>query len=82
MHPLVGNNLIIRCYLRTLSHPNFLRRRLLGYVWQDDTGDYVPGIPSLLEYVLESPSRHDHGGHKVPEEPPTPLPDPFANGPS
>ena len=23
----------------------------LGYVWQDDTGSYVPGIPSLMNYV-------------------------------
>ena len=26
MHLLVGNILIIRCYLRNLSHQNFLRR--------------------------------------------------------
>ena len=54
----------------------------LGYVWQDDTGEYVPGIPSLMDYVLVRQDRHDDNRKKIPIEAPTPLPDPLANGQS
>ena len=38
----------------------------LGYVWQNETGNYVPGIPSLMDYVQMRQREHNQGEEDIP----------------
>ena len=49
-------NAAINCLLaRHAGNPAELRSLLnaVGYVWRDDDDRWTPGIPSLMDYVIE-----------------------------
>ena len=41
-----------------------------GFVWQDDNDHWTPGIPSLMEYMIDRTEPEHESDRESPESPP------------